>query len=77
MLFFDRKPAGPTTTRRKLWIYDLRTNMKFTLKQNPLRFDDLRDFIDCYHAGNRHERQPTWSEDQPDGRWPASSATTN
>ena len=30
--------------------------MHFTLKQNPLRFEDLQDFITCYNPDNRHDR---------------------
>ncbi|MEO8391755.1 MAG: SAM-dependent DNA methyltransferase, partial [Chloroflexota bacterium] len=52
-----------------LWIYDLRTNMKFTLKQNPLQFNDLSDFIACYSPGNRFLREATWSPETADGRW--------
>ncbi|MCB1093845.1 MAG: SAM-dependent DNA methyltransferase, partial [Verrucomicrobiae bacterium] len=52
-----------------VWIYDFRTNIHFTLKKNPLKFDDLQDFIACYNPTNRHQRQATWSEDNPDGRW--------
>ena len=37
VLFFDRKPALETPWTQKLWVYDLRTNQHFTLKQNPLR----------------------------------------
>ncbi len=40
----------------KLWIYDLRTNKHFTLKENQLKRSDLDDFVACYHAENRHER---------------------
>ena len=36
VLFFDRKPASETPWTRDLWIYDLRTNRRFTLKANPL-----------------------------------------
>lgn len=57
VLFFDRKPASPRPWTERLWIYDLRTNMHFTLKQHPLGDDDLRDFVSCYHAENRHQRQ--------------------
>jgi type I restriction enzyme M protein len=57
VLFFDRKPASEQHWTDKLWIYDLRTNMHFTLKTNPLRFEDLTDFISCYSPENRHERQ--------------------
>ncbi len=57
VIFFDRKPASETPWTKKLWIYDLRTNMHFTLKTNPLRFEDLKDFVACYNPGNRHERK--------------------
>ena len=57
VLFFDRKPASEIPWTKKLWIYDLRTNKHFTLKQNPLRLEDLRDFIECYNPENRFERK--------------------
>ena len=41
VLFFDRKPAAETPWTRELWVYDLRTNKHFTLKQNPLRYEHL------------------------------------
>src|SRR5438093_12795863 len=41
----------------KLWIYDLRTNKHFTLKENPLKRSDLDDFVACYNPKNRHERK--------------------
>lgn len=59
VLFFDRKAAGPHPWTEKLWIYDLRTNQNFTLRNNPLMFKHLEDFITCYHPENRHERQET------------------
>ena len=71
VLFFDRKPASPTPWTRTLWIYDLRTNVHFTLKTNPLKRPDLDEFVACYRAANRHDRQPTWSESNPRGRWRA------
>jgi type I restriction enzyme M protein len=59
VLFFDRKPASATPWTKKLWIYDLRTNQHFTLKQNPLRYEDLQDFMDCFNPENRNKRQET------------------
>lgn len=59
VLFFDRRPASEKPWTEKLWIYDLRTNKHFTLKTNPLRFEDLRDFIQCYNPQNRHDRRET------------------
>jgi type I restriction enzyme M protein len=57
VLFFDRKPAREKPWTEKLWIYDLRTNMRFTLKENPLKRSDLDDFVACYNPKNRHERR--------------------
>ena len=56
VLFFDRKPAQEKPWTQKLWIYDLRTNLHFTLKENTLKRADLDDFIKCYNTKNRHER---------------------
>jgi type I restriction enzyme M protein len=56
VLFFDRKPAAEKPWTEKLWIYDLRTNKHFTLKENPLKREDLDDFVACYNPKNRHER---------------------
>jgi type I restriction enzyme M protein len=92
VLFFDKKPAAETPWTRKLWIYDLRTNMHFTLKTSTLKREDLDEFVTCYWGNNRGEhpeghkgtaptvggspsgrfnRQPTWSVNNPDGRWRA------
>ncbi len=71
VLFFDKKPASETPWTKKLWIYDLRTNKHFTLKTNPLKREDLDEFVKCYNPENRHERRATWSEKKPDGRWRA------
>ncbi|WP_447979250.1 type I restriction-modification system subunit M [Candidatus Nitrospira bockiana] len=71
VLFFDKKPASETPWTKKLWIYDLRTNQHFTLKTNPLKREDLDEFVKCYNPANRHERRQTWSEKKPDGRWRA------
>ncbi|KYC51533.1 MAG: N-6 DNA Methylase [Candidatus Methanofastidiosum methylothiophilum] len=59
VLFFDKRPASEKPWTEKLWIYDLRTNIHFTLKTNTLRYEDLEDFIKCYNPQNRHERTET------------------
>jgi type I restriction enzyme M protein len=69
VLFFDKKPASETPWTKKLWIYDLRTNKHFTLKTNPLKPEDLDEFVQCYNPENRYQREPTWSDKNPDGRW--------
>jgi type I restriction enzyme M protein len=69
VLFFDRKPASEKPWTEKLWIYDLRTNRDFSLKQKPLTRADLDEFVACYHPENRDKRTATWSEADPQGRW--------
>jgi type I restriction enzyme M protein len=57
VLFFDKKPASERSWTQRLWVYDLRTNQHFTLKQNPLRRQHLDEFVDCYLPGkDRSER---------------------
>lgn len=58
VIFFDKKvarPGQPWTER--LWVYDLRTNKHFTLKQNPLRRADLDEFVAAYTATERVESE--------------------
>lgn len=69
VLFFDKKPASPEAQTKEVWVYDLRTNVHFTLKKNPMTDADLQDFIQCYNPSNRHNRTETWSESNPDGRF--------
>jgi type I restriction enzyme M protein len=69
VLFFDKRKGSAQAATEKLWIYDLRTNRSFSLKQNPLTRADLDEFVTCYNALSRHQRTPTWSEANPDGRW--------
>lgn len=69
VIFFDKRPASPEMQTKDIWIYDLRTNMHFTLKQHPMTDSDLNDFVHCYNPDNRYDRSETWSEDNPDGRW--------
>ena len=64
VLFFNK---GSKT--KELWIYDYRTGVKHTLANNPLQRHHLDDFVACYKADNISERQETWSEENPNGRW--------
>jgi type I restriction enzyme M protein len=71
VLFFAKKPAAKTPWTKKLWIYDLRTNVPFALKTCTLKWEDPDEFAQCSHPEDRHDRKPTWSPDNPDGRWRA------
>ena len=69
VVFFDHKPARPEPWTDRLWVYDMRTNKEFTLKTRPLKPADMDEFVEVYHAENRHERTETWNADaNPGGR---------
>ena len=68
VLFFDKRTLRRKSDK-KLWIYDLRTNQNFTLKERPLKLSDLEDFIDCYKTANKSQRRPTYNKNNPEGRW--------
>ena len=59
VIFFDNHPASKNPWTKEIWIYDFRTNIHFTLKKNKMKFEDLKDFIECYHPENRYEREET------------------
>lgn len=70
VLFFDGKPSSKEPWTKEVWVYDYRTNIHHTLKKNPLKLEDLRDFITLYQAENIHKRTETYhSETNPEGRW--------
>ena len=59
VLFFDRKAASETPWTKDLWVYDLRTNQHFTLKENPLAYGHLEDFVECFKPDDRRTRTET------------------
>ena len=69
VIFFDNRAASPDPQSSKVWYYDYRTNVHHTLKQKPLTYAHLEDFVACYNPESRHVREPTWSETSQDGRW--------
>ena len=69
VLFFDKKEASKENATKKVWFYDFRTNMHFTLKENPLKEEALDEFVKCYNPENRHDRKAMYSEKNPEGRW--------
>ncbi|MCX6273263.1 MAG: class I SAM-dependent DNA methyltransferase [Bacteroidetes bacterium] len=70
VFFFDNKPASKNPWTKEIWYYDFRTNIHFTLKKNPLKLEDLKDFIECYCPENVHKRKEIYHpESNPEGRW--------
>jgi type I restriction enzyme M protein len=69
VLFFEAKPASGDPWTKEVWIYDYRTNVRHTLKKNPLKISDLEDFIRCYNPEDRFTREETWRGENPEGRF--------
>jgi type I restriction enzyme M protein len=70
VLFFDNHAASKNPWTKEVWFYDYRTNVHHTQKKKPLRYEDLKEFIDCYNPLDRHKRKELWSEKKnPEGRW--------
>jgi type I restriction enzyme M protein len=69
VLFFDRKRRRQKKTENRLWVYDLRTEKRFSLAGNRLERSDLDEFVVCYHAENRALREESWSAKNAGGRW--------
>jgi len=59
VIFFDNKPAAKTPWTKDVWIYDLRTNIHFTLKTQQMKYVDLKDFVERYNPNNRFKRKET------------------
>ncbi|MGA9365336.1 MAG: N-6 DNA methylase [Bacteroidota bacterium] len=59
VLFFDKKPVTSNPATKEIWVYDLRSNRNFSLRQNPIRTEDLTDFIHCYCADDPTHREET------------------
>jgi type I restriction enzyme M protein len=57
VLFFERLPKK-SRGKRSLWVYDLRTGSRFSLRNSPIGDVDLADFIKAY-GGNRRRRTET------------------
>ena len=64
VLFFEK--GEPT---KDIWVYDYRTGIKHTLATKPMTRVHLQEFVDCYCSDHMEDRQQTYSEKNPNGRW--------
>ena len=64
VLFFQK--GTPT---EDIWVYDYRTGVKHTMATKPMTRANLNDFVACYCSGHIQDRVPTYSADEPNGRW--------
>lgn len=59
VIFFDNKPASKDPWTKEVWVYDLRTNNHFTLKEKKLSRADMNEFVKSYNPENRYKRTET------------------
>ena len=64
VLFFQK--GTPT---EDIWVYDYRTGVKHTMATKPMTRANLDDFVACYCSGHMQDRVPTFSAEEPNGRW--------
>ena len=64
VLFFEK---GSST--EDIWVYDYRTGVKHTMATKPMKRSDLDEFVDLYCSGHMEDRKPTYTEENPNGRW--------
>lgn len=64
VLFFEK--GEPT---KDIWVYDYRTGIKHTMATKPMTRAHLQEFVDCCCSGHIEDRQQTYSEENPNGRW--------
>jgi len=59
VLFFDKKPMAKSPATKEMWVYDLRSDRNFSLRQNPITPEDLTDFVHSYRADDPTQRKET------------------
>lgn len=64
VLFFEK---GEET--KDIWVYDYRTGIKHTMATKPMTREHLNEFVECFCSGHIEDRTPTYSEENPNGRW--------
>lgn len=64
VLFFEK--GEPT---KDIWVYDYRTGVHHTMVNKPMTRAHLDEFVNCYRSGHLEDRQPTFSDENPNGRW--------
>lgn len=53
VIFFERPNDDQPASTEKVWVYDLRSDKKFSLRTKPLQAEDLRDFVTLFRLSER------------------------
>jgi type I restriction enzyme M protein len=59
VIFFDKPKKMAAVPTQRLWVYDLRSDKRFSLRTKPLQSEDLQEFVTLYansirEDGERH-----------------------
>ena len=59
VIFFEKPKRGVSGPAERVWVYDLRSDKRFSLRTKPLQGEDLQDFVTLFKAnvrapGERH-----------------------
>jgi type I restriction enzyme M protein len=77
VLFFDLPGrAKQDAAARRLWVYDLRSGNRFSLKSKQIGGEDLDAFVACYCPGNRDTRRVEEATAGSVERWRAFEVAT-
>ncbi|MCW3101387.1 MAG: methylase [Chthonomonadaceae bacterium] len=69
VLFFDKLTKEDCSRRKNLWVFDLRSHVKYSLRTKPLKREDIEEFVICYSASDRDARKTTKTRDTVPDRW--------
>jgi type I restriction enzyme M protein len=54
VIFFDKRDKlGNVSSKERLWVYDLRSDKRYSLRTKPLLREDLSEFVALYPARDR------------------------
>ena len=52
VIFFDKpRISGVNCPAERIWVYELRSDKRFSLKTKPLQREDLQEFVTLFRAG--------------------------
>jgi type I restriction enzyme M protein len=64
VIFFDRpKKRRTRAPSNGLWVYDLRSQRRYSVRTKPLKREDLREFVTLYKSSAREDGERTRSFD--------------
>ncbi|UFZ05056.1 type I restriction-modification system subunit M [Bradyrhizobium ontarionense] len=63
VIFFSKPKKIGAVNNQRLWVYDLRSDKRFSLRTRPLQNEDLREFVSMYFDAARKDGERSRSFD--------------